>query len=100
MFQMREDVSFIYFKKSCSNIQQQNGVVKRKHRYLLEMTHAFFLLMPRFPPLFGTINRLPTPTLKDKPPYEVLFATVPDYEFLKTFGCDYFQNFMDTFANK
>jgi hypothetical protein len=33
------------------------------------------------------INRLPTPVLQNKSPFEKLFKSVPDYLFLKTFGC-------------
>jgi len=33
----------IYFRKSCSDTQQQNGVAERKHRHLLEMTRSFLI---------------------------------------------------------
>ena len=33
------------------------------------------------------INRLPSPVLKFKSPYEILFGKVPDYQALKIFGC-------------
>ena len=33
------------------------------------------------------INRLPTPVLSGRSPYEALFGTRPDYSFLQTFGC-------------
>jgi len=47
-----------------------------------------------------TINRLRTPILKDKSPYEVLLTKVPDYGLLETFGCACFPHFIATFANK
>ncbi|KAL2237379.1 UNVERIFIED_CONTAM: Retrovirus-related Pol polyprotein from transposon RE1 [Sesamum indicum] len=33
------------------------------------------------------INRLPSPILNWKSPYELLHKTIPSYHFLKTFGC-------------
>ncbi|KAG5019697.1 hypothetical protein JHK87_015552 [Glycine soja] len=36
------------------------------------------------------INRLPTTSLKFEIPYHVLFQKLPDYSFLKTFGCSCF----------
>ena len=55
------------------------------------------LLMRRFSLL---INRLPTPLLENKSPYEILFQRLPDYSFLKPFGCACFPNFVATSANK
>lgn len=65
-------------ESSCPYTPQQNGVVKRKHRHILEVARAvrFQANLPiRF---WGEcvlsaaylINRLPTPVLKGKSPYE------------------------------
>jgi len=45
-----------------------------------------------------TINRLPTPILDDKSPYEVFFKKIPDYKFLKLGGCVCFPHLFS--ANK
>uniref|UniRef100_A0A2N9J9M1 Integrase catalytic domain-containing protein n=1 Tax=Fagus sylvatica TaxID=28930 RepID=A0A2N9J9M1_FAGSY len=36
------------------------------------------------------INRLPTPNLKQKTPWELLFHKPPDIQYLRTFGCQCF----------
>ena len=36
------------------------------------------------------INRLPTPLLNGDIPYQKLFNKIPDYKFLKVFGCSWF----------
>lgn len=33
------------------------------------------------------MNRLPTPMLENKTPFEILFKKKPDYTLLKTIGC-------------
>ena len=33
------------------------------------------------------INRLPTPVLNSKSPYEIIFKSCPNYAMLHTFGC-------------
>ena len=36
------------------------------------------------------LNHLPTIVLGNKSPFESLFGYLPDYKFLKVFGCAYF----------
>lgn len=36
------------------------------------------------------INRLPSPTLHNSTPLQLLFGKIPDYSFLKVFGCSCF----------
>lgn len=71
----------IYFHKSCPDTEQQNGVAKRKHRHILEMTRSF-LFAASMPAYFWLeavstvvciINRLPTKVLHNKTPFEILF---------------------------
>ena len=33
----------VYFRNSCPNTQQKNGVAEPKHRHLLEMTRSFLI---------------------------------------------------------
>jgi len=80
---------------SCSHTHQQQGLVERKHRHLVET--GLSLLASASMPLkywdeaFLTasflINRLPSPVTQHKSPFELLFHKAPDYNFLKVFGC-------------
>lgn len=80
---------------SCPYTPQQNVVVERKHRHIVEMGLCL-LAQSRLPhsfwvEVFSTaaflINRLPTPKLDHTSPYEKLLQCTPDYAFLKSFGC-------------
>uniref|UniRef100_A0A803QD60 Integrase catalytic domain-containing protein n=1 Tax=Cannabis sativa TaxID=3483 RepID=A0A803QD60_CANSA len=84
----------IDFHHSCPHTSAQNGRAKRKHRHVVEM--GLTLLAQAHMPLkywwetFQTavylINRLPTPILENKSPFETLYIKEPDYAFLKVFG--------------
>jgi transposase InsO family protein len=85
----------ITHRLSCPHTHQQNGAVERKHRHIVETGLALlsFASIPRhfwddaFVTACYLINRMPTPTLKNQSPFEVLFKTPPDYKFLRIFGC-------------
>ena len=68
-----------------------------------------FLIQSLLPPQFWvdatytaivTINRLPTPLLSSVSPFQKLFGKVPDYTFLRTFGCACFPILSASLQNK
>ena len=83
---------------SCPHTPQQNGVAERKHRHLIQCALALLsesnLPMSSWHYAVSTaahvINRLPTPNLSSKSPWEVLFHTPPDLTHLRAFGCQCF----------
>ncbi|CAL1375187.1 unnamed protein product [Linum trigynum] len=85
----------IILQTSCTDTPQQNGVVERKHRHLLNTARALRFhsgLPTRF---WGEcvlttaylINRLPLTSIQNRTPYDVLFGKPPQFEHLRSFGC-------------
>lgn len=88
----------IIHHKSCPHTPEQNGTAKRKIRHIVE-TGLTLLATASLPLKFWDeafytttllINRLPTPLLSFKTPFEKLFHTQPDYSSLRAFGCSCF----------
>lgn len=73
----------------CVETPQQNGIFKRKHQHILNVTHAL-LLHSHLPPIVWSfvvthatflINCLPTPLLNNLSPYQKLY-----YKLFDTFS--------------
>ncbi|CAB4283059.1 unnamed protein product [Prunus armeniaca] len=84
----------ISYQISCPYTPQQNGVVERKHRHIVEMGICLLsqshlphsLWLEAFSTAVFLINKLPSLHLGALSPYENLFQCPPDYTFLKMFG--------------
>ena len=89
------DAKGIHHQRSCTQTPQQNGVVERKHKHLLETARAL-LFQSNLPISFWgetaqcatyLINRMPLSSSCNISPYERLYNTAPTNDHLKAFGC-------------
>ncbi|KAK9740965.1 hypothetical protein RND81_03G073400 [Saponaria officinalis] len=81
----------VIHQRSAPGVPQQNGRVERKHRHLVETARAM-LLYAGLPKRFWgdcllsathIINKLPSPLLNWKTPYEILHNRPPTYDDLR-----------------
>ena len=92
------DTHGIIHQSSCSDTPAQNGRAERKHRHLLDTARSL-LLSSSVPSVFWgeavltaayLLNRMPTPLLSGRSPYECLHGQVPYYSLLRVFGSSCF----------
>ncbi|GKB16752.1 retrovirus-related pol polyprotein from transposon TNT 1-94 [Tanacetum coccineum] len=97
-----------FHRLSCPYTPQQNGRVERKHRHVVE-TGLAMLFNGRVPPKYWAeafssavyiINRLPTPVLDHKSPFEVLFSRTPSYGNFRAFACRVYPYLRDYASHK
>jgi Reverse transcriptase (RNA-dependent DNA polymerase)/gag-polypeptide of LTR copia-type/GAG-pre-integrase domain len=88
----------ITFHISCPYTPEQNGLIERKHRHVVELSLAsmYHASIPLeywdtiFESTLFVINRLPTVSNYSVSPFEKLFHQVPEYQYLHTLGCECF----------
>ncbi|XP_058003648.1 uncharacterized protein LOC131180063 [Hevea brasiliensis] len=85
----------IIHQRTCPYTPQQNGIVERKHRHLLDIARAL-RIQAQLPKEFWSecvltatyiINRLLMQKFNWLTPYELLYHKLPDYSHMRVFGC-------------
>lgn len=85
----------IVHQTSCSYTPQQNGVVERKHRHLLETARALHF-QSNFPNHYWgdsilcttyLINRMPIKSIHHNTPYSRLYNSTHSFGNLRVYGC-------------
>ncbi|XP_074352900.1 uncharacterized protein LOC141692057 [Apium graveolens] len=85
----------IIHQRSCTYTSQQNGVVERKHKTLLNTSRALRIQASLPISFWGDciltttylLNRTPVQSLQGLSPYQILFSAPPPFDNLKSFGC-------------
>lgn len=85
----------IFHQSCCPYSPQQNRVVERRHRHILETVRAI-KFQGNLPSMFWgccietstyIINSVPSTILQDKPPFEMLYGKVTSLHHLRVVGC-------------
>jgi len=85
----------IIHHRSCVETSQQNDIVERKHQHILNVARTLSF-QSKIPISFWhfsvqqamhIINRIPSPLLHNKSPYELLHKQPPTLLQLRVFGC-------------
>lgn len=88
----------IIYQKTCVATPRQNEIAERKHQHLLNIARAL-KTQSNLSNLYWNdcilnashiINRVPSPLLSNKTPYELLFNSPPIYSHMRILGCLYF----------
>uniref|UniRef100_A0A2N9GCL0 Integrase catalytic domain-containing protein n=1 Tax=Fagus sylvatica TaxID=28930 RepID=A0A2N9GCL0_FAGSY len=107
-FQAQLHTSGIHHQLSCPHTPAQNGRAERKHHHVTE-TGLALLFHSHIPTHFWVdafstaayiINRLPTPLLRGKSPFELLYGSSPNYENFHPFGCRVYPCLCNYMTNK
>ncbi|XP_049386222.1 uncharacterized protein LOC125850410 [Solanum stenotomum] len=85
----------IIHESSCPHTPQQNGVVERKYRHILEVARALRFQGSITIRFWGEsvttavylINMMLTEVLQEQSPYQVFHSTMPKLDHLRTMGC-------------
>lgn len=85
----------IHHRLICPQKHEQNGTVEHRHRHMVEIGLTLLgqckallkFWRYAFESAVYLINRMPTAVLNGCTPFERLFKSSPDYNFLHTFGC-------------
>ncbi|KAJ0810676.1 putative RNA-directed DNA polymerase [Helianthus annuus] len=102
------DEEGIMLETTCPHTPQQNGIVERKHRHLLDTARAL-MFEAKLPKRFWgecvltatyIINRLPSKVIKDKTPYELLHGEKPSYDHMRVLGCLAYYRSIETNGDK
>ncbi|XP_071715209.1 uncharacterized protein [Rutidosis leptorrhynchoides] len=96
---------------SCAYTPQQNGIVDRKHRHLLNVARSL-LFQSNLPLCYWSdcvltatyiINRLPSSVLHGRSPFEMIYGFKPSLSHMRVFGCLCFASILnnnDKFSSK
>lgn len=98
----------IIHQRTCVYTPQQNDIVKREHQHILNVARALKFQSNIRLHFWSDcilaevhiINRVPTPLLSNKSPFEILYQKALDYTYLRSFRCLCYSSNNDPFKTK